>query len=198
MTDRRTRTAVLLVVLGGVLAGVGSTLDMFSEAQFTTGASYADVGSLWGLRSTPQAGPDLDTALEEGLPIVVAAALMVVAALLTLRRGRTAAVARPAVLVAGGVFAGLVLTFVAGVVRRGEVARSLSEAATPVWRYEQDLLPGFHLLAAAAVVGLTGAVLAQRPRDVVAEPEREAVVVHRMTDDDTPPFGIAVQEQEAR
>ncbi|MEU7478087.1 hypothetical protein AB0A63_19030 [Lentzea sp. NPDC042327] len=186
MTDRR-RTAALLVVLGGALAGAGATRDVFVETEVSQQIVITSTTSLWGTRSSaPSPLPD-GGVFSEGLPIVVAAVLMVVAVVCTLREGRTAAVARPAVLVAAGVFAGLVLTFAVGVLRRAELANAL--IASSPWHYEQHLLPGFPLLVAAAVAGLAGAVLAQRPA-----PEPEPLGA----DDDTPPFGIAVGQQEAR
>jgi hypothetical protein len=74
--------------------------------------------------------------------------------------------------------------------RDQEVMNAYNAALAPLYAYHFN--SGLYLLIAAAVLGLAGAVLAQRPRPAVPEPDEESVVVHRMMDDDTPPFGIAV------
>ncbi|ANZ38790.1 hypothetical protein BBK82_24725 [Lentzea guizhouensis] len=196
MTDRG-RVAALLVVVSAVLTGVSSTLDMYTEVQPTTSESITNTTSLWGFRSTMPGFLHTDTVLDDGLPIVVVVALMVVAAVFTVRNGRTASVARSALLVLAGLFAGLVLAFAVGALARAEIARAFPES--PAWKYEMEFLPGFHLLVAAAVIGLAGAVLAQRAQPAAGELEEEtAVVVHQLADDDTPPFGIKIGRQEAR
>ncbi len=59
--------------------------------------------------------------------------------------------------------------------------------------------PGLYLLTAAAIIGLIGAALAQHAQPVPQSEPGDEAVVHQFTDDDTPPFGIAMsQEEEAR
>ena len=100
-------------------------------------------------------------------------------------------------LAAAGGLAGVVLFYVLQLRHEEELINSW-----PVeQRYEVVFREGTYLLILGAVIGLVGAALAQRQPRQEQEQEEEEVVVHQLdADDDTPPFGLAIaeQEQEAR
>lgn len=157
--------------------------------------------TLWIVISEPPHGPEQDAYNAAGWPVIIAALCMVVAAVLVVRE-RTSFVGSPVAMGAAGALAGIVFLYVLQVRREKEVM-----AAWPVedgQRPELSFLGGTYLLAVAAVIGLVGAVLAQRKRQAEEpdEVDKEAVVVHQLdSDDDTPPFGIAIpgeEQQETR
>ncbi len=185
--------AVGLVVLGGTLTAASCFTDLYTTYQQGP-VAFRNWISLWGTRTDRPVGPEVDTVLNAGVPVVIAAALMVVAAVLVLspRLPKVSRTARVTAVVAAGALAGIVLAFVVGVLQEEEFMGSLY--GTPGHEYRTTYLPGLYLLVAGALAGLVGAMLTQWPHQPrpVGEPGREAVVVHRFTDDDTPPFGIAV------
>ncbi|MEV6242810.1 hypothetical protein [Lentzea sp. NPDC051838] len=198
MIDRG-KIAVLLLVLGAGLAFVGSF-----EATYRTSYRYARIvvaneqtytSTLWIVMSEPKDGPDRDAYQAMGWPLVIAAGLMVVAAVLVLRR-QTAFVGRPAAMAAAGALGGIVLAYWLQIRHEAEVMSAWPAEGGP--KVEFDLLHGLYLMAAGAIIGLVGAALLQRKQEPPQEEEsEEEVVVHQLdSDDDTPPFGIAVLEQE--
>lgn len=193
MIDRR-KVAVSLVALGGVLTAVGTGLDMYRVVQKMTPEVWEFTTSLWGTKSTTSGYMQVDTLVSDALPVLFSAVLMVVAVVLTLRGGKVAPAARLCVLGAAGALFGVVVSFVVGVLQENEI-RAAYASRSP-YTAEMTLLPGFYLLAAAAVIALVGAVLVQRLEPAVElqeEDDEEAVVVHQfMDDDDTPPFGLAI------
>lgn len=188
MADRGKRGA-FLVLLGGVLVGVSCFEDMYAGA-FKGAPGLRDVTSLWGMKTGVPGYPDPDVVAMAGVPVVFAAAMMVVAVALTLLGEKVARVARVVTLVAAGLLVGTVLLFVVEAIRQKQVNNFLNP---PEQRYLMTYLPGLYLLVAGAVAGLVGAVLVQREGPVEEEEEPDEVVVHQfMDDDDTPPFGIAM------
>ncbi|HUQ61012.1 hypothetical protein [Lentzea sp.] len=185
MTDRR-KIAPALLLLAAVSVVVGSFQDTYGLV-FQGGGLYQSVfTSLWGVTSgTPEAdGQDTAVHYAAGMPVVVCAALLVVAAVLAFRgRGRALA------LVAAGALAGIVFYYVTQVLHEEELRASWPGGPEA---FEFHFYAGTYLLAAGAVIGLAGAVLAQRK-----QPESdEAVVVHQLgADDDTPPFGIDLRQE---
>jgi hypothetical protein len=175
------KVAAGIVLLGGVLAGVSSLQDMYVAVYNTPprqGLSY--VTSLFGTTSAGQLSTN--GLFTEGFAVLLTAGTMVVAVVLTLRPGRVAGPARVATLAAASVFAGVVVAWVVRVLHETELIRAYGVASSST--YDVTYLPGAHLLGLAAVVGVVGAVLVQRPRPVEA-PEEDTVVVHRLTEDDT-------------
>lgn len=185
MTDRR-KIAPALLLLAAVSVAVGSFQDTYGLV-FRGGQLYPSVStSLWGVTSgTPEADrPDTAVHYAAGMPVVICAVLLVVAAVLAFRgRGRALA------LVVAGALAGIVFYYVIQVLHEEELRASWPGGAGA---FEFYFGAGTYLLAAGAVIGLAGAALAQRKQP---QPE-EAVVVHQLdADDDTPPFGIERQQE---
>lgn len=200
MIDRG-KVAPVLLVLGAGLAAVGSFTDTYrTYYPGYSGPGQVMTTSLWIIREEPPtATPPLKVYSAAGWPVILAAALVVVAAVLVVR-GRAATIGRPLATGAAGALAGIVLTYVLQVLRDKELMDSWPGGQNP----QLDLLGGTYLLVAAAVIGLVGAVLVQREQQALPQEEEDeqAVVVHQLgSDDDTPPFGIAVlgeEQQETR
>jgi hypothetical protein len=185
-----------LVVLGGALTAISCFADLYTTYEHGPVPSSRSTISLWGGESGLRGIPEVNTVVNTGVPVVVATALMVVAAVLTVPRlPRINGIARVTTMVAAGALAGIVLAFVVGALHEEELMSP--RYGIPGYEFQVTYLPGLYLLVAGALAGLVGAVLAQRPQQPrpVDEPEGEAVVVHQLTDDDTPPFGIAVSAQ---
>ena len=188
MTDRG-KPAAVLVVLGGVLAAISTQLSMYTVLHRAQEV-FAFGGTLWRSSTGPLAERELNPMMDVGTWIVITVAVLVVAGLLALRRDRVAPPARVVALVAGAAFPGIVTAYAVGVLREEEMINAYEQVSSMPYVYRFDA--GLYLLFAAAVLGLAGAVLAQRPRPAVPEPDEDAVVVHQFVDDDTPPFGIAM------
>ncbi len=190
MTDRG-RPAALLLVLAGVLAGISNLLPMYTAMHTSPVEAFAFNGSLWEPTSAvPPSELDVNPLLNVGALVLFTAVVTVAAGLLALRRDRIAPPARVVALGAAAAFLGVVVAYTVSVLRDEEMMKAFDGGALPSNEYHFN--SGFYLLVVAAVLGLAGAVLVQRPRPAVPEPDEEAVVVHRMMDDDTPPFGIAI------
>ncbi|KOV81509.1 hypothetical protein [Nocardia sp. NRRL S-836] len=197
MTDRRIAAGVVL--LGGVLTAVSCSLDMYVTRYSGTSPGLSVFFSLWGVTSDAPGYPATRTTMSAALPVLLAAGVMVLAAVCALAGEKIARTARIVTVVGAGALFGVVLAFVVEVRYWDAVLAKVEH--DPQSSYEQTSLPGLYLLAAGALVGLAGAVLAHRsrPPDVGpaagrtgnAEPAGNA-------DDATPPFGIPVGEQEAR
>lgn len=199
MIDRR-RIAVLLLLLGAALAVVGSFQDTYRTVYRSNGPEQLTTSTLWMyVTSDPYVGEGQDAYNASAWPVVGAAVLILVAAVLVLAE-RTAFIGRPAAMAAAGGLFAIVLVYV---LQLRADAKRMSE-----WRFEDGLsaelniLGGTYLLGLAAVIGLAGAVLAQGRHEVPEPEDEDAVVVHQLDDDDdTPPFGIEIpgdEEQETR
>ncbi|ANZ38786.1 hypothetical protein BBK82_24705 [Lentzea guizhouensis] len=182
------------MLLGGLLAVVSSLLDMRVAVHDDRDFDRRYVTTLFGTKSEASGLPYVEGLYNQGFAVLLTVAVMVVAAVLA---GRGVRAARVATLAAASVFAGVVVAFVVSALHEEELIKAY--AALSSFRYEVTYLPGTYLLVLAAVVGLVGAVLVHRApaRHPAAQPE-EAVVVHQFTDDDTPPFGIAMPNVERR
>ncbi|SDN30558.1 hypothetical protein SAMN04488074_14510 [Lentzea albidocapillata subsp. violacea] len=202
MIDRR-KTAWVLLALGAVLSVVASLQAVFSTVYKGFGSDLTITWSLWATRSVPQDEAAGQSALfAAGWPVVVSAIVMAVAVVFVVRE-RTAFVGRPLAMGGAGLLAGVVLLYVVQVWELERVINAQPQAGAG----QDELLyhGGFYLLMVAAVAGLVGAVLAQRrsPEPVAEDDDGEAVVVHQLgSDDDTPPFGLAIphddEQREAR
>ncbi|ANZ38789.1 hypothetical protein BBK82_24720 [Lentzea guizhouensis] len=155
MTDRRIAAGVVL--LGGVLAGAGSLLDLF-VTRFGGSPPASQFVSLWSTRTDQPGRLEVDGVMDAGWPVVAATAVMVVAALLTLTR--LAGAARIATVVGAGALLGVVLVFMLDVWFRERLLEEFTsdQEVTLTLTY----LPGLYLLLAGTLVGLAGAVLVQR------------------------------------
>lgn len=156
MIDRR-QVAVLLVVLGGMFAVISSYQDMYVFTHNVYTETWTFTTSLWGWRSNLPGDLYLEPVAGQAWPVLIFAGLMVAAAVLTLRGW---AAARVGLLAAAGGFCGVVAAFVVGGIHENELAGFREPDTTKTITY----LPGFYLLIAAAILGMVGAVLAQRVR----------------------------------
>jgi hypothetical protein len=194
--DRR-KAAIVLVLVGAGLAVLGSFQETYSGAYDRGPEPYTT--TLWTVTSKRPVNTPTDAYYANGYPMIVAVALMVAAVVLLARGGKAATIARPVVLAAAGGLAGIVLTYVVQLLREEKLYNSL-QADGLDYTYTVTFLAGTYLLVAGAVIGLVGAALAQQRQSQPVEAddeEDEEVVVHQLgSDDDTPPFGIAIVEQE--
>ncbi|USX52007.1 hypothetical protein [Lentzea sp. HUAS12] len=195
MADRR-RIAGVLLVLGAALAVVASFQPTFSSVYKDFGPGLTITTTLWTTSSEPSTTVREQPAFyAAGWPVVIAA-LVVAAAVVLLLRDRTAFIGRPLAAGAAGLLGGVVLLYVGQVYSLTRVVAD--EPLAP--RQELVYHGGMYLLVAAAIIGLVGAVLAQQrhPEPVgAAEADEDGVVVHQLdADDDTPPFGIALPQDE--
>lgn len=184
----------MLLALGAVLSVVASLQEVFSTVYEGLGADLTVTTTLWITTSDPQNGPVEQPALfAAGWPVVVSAIVMAVSVALMVRES-TAFVGRPLAVGGAGALAGVVFLFVVQVKGLEEIVASQQQSGSR--SDEMHYLGGFYLLVAAAFIGLAGAVLAQRRSpEPVAEDDDEGdeVVVHQLgSDDDTPPFGLAI------
>ncbi len=192
MTERLKVAPLLLVLAAGVVAA-GSFQDTYSFIFGEYGPDQTTSTSLWGVtsRTSISMAGEPSALYAAGTPVVISAVLVVVAAVLLFLNKP---VGRSLALVAAGALAGIVFFYVTQVLYEQEARDSLGS------QYSSQLTfhAGTHLLVAGAVIGLVGAVLAQR-RQRIQEPEEEEVVVVRRVgaDDDTPPFGIERQQEES-
>jgi cytochrome bd-type quinol oxidase subunit 2 len=196
VTDRR-RIAAVLLVLGAGLAVVGTLQEAYRTLfRGYGGPDETTTTRLWAIED-PSSLELVDPPYAFGSLVVVVAVVMVVAAVLTLRN-RTAFVARAVAMAAAGVLAGLVLEYWQRVLAQQATMRGWPAVAGQSATLE--VLSGMYLVAAGAVAGLVGAVLAQRKRPEPSQEDQEdgqEVVVHQLDSaDDTPPFGLAVPDAE--
>lgn len=194
MTDRG-KIAALLLVLGAGLAVVGSFEDTYRTVYHNgSGPDQTFTTTMWIVSSDPPDGPQSPAYYAVGWPLIAAAVVMVVAAVLTLRH-RTAPIGKAVALGAAGVLAGVVLTYWFQVRHEEEIISTWPAQGGP--QAVLSVLAGMYLLIAGAMTGLVGAGLAQRKQEPQQAEEDDVVVVHQLdNDDDTPPFGIAMPEQE--
>ena len=197
MIDRR-KIAQVLLALGAGLAVIGSLQDVFSTVYKGFGTDLRSTSTLWITTSNPQDGAAEQPALfAAGWPVVISAIMMAVAVVL-LARQETEFAGRPLAMGGAGVLVGVLLLYAFQLRELKELIDSEPQRGSS----KDELLyhDGFYLLVIAAVAGLVGAVLAQRrsPEPMV-EDEDEGVVVHQLdSDDDTPPFGIAIPDDDER
>ncbi|SFR28685.1 hypothetical protein SAMN04488564_114249 [Lentzea waywayandensis] len=199
MIDRR-KIAWVLLTLAAVVSVVASLQDVFSTVYKGFGTDLRSTSTLWITTSNPQDGPAEQPAFfAAGWPVMISAILMAVAVVLLVRQ-ETAFVGRPLAMGGAGALAGVVLLYVFQVWELQE----LIDSQPPRGSSKDELLyhDGFYLLVIAAVAGLVGAGLAQRRSSepvVEDEDEGDGVVVHQLgNDDDTPPFGIAIPDDDER
>ncbi|MGM1062984.1 hypothetical protein [Saccharothrix sp. Mg75] len=201
--SRRPWGAVLLVV-AAVAAVAGTFLPLFWEGsaadpdlgfvttawRTTTGAAEVDVELMLGVRAT-----------RYGVPITVAAAVLLVAAGGSLLPGRRAPVATYAAVAGAALLAGAVWTTGMG------VAAAVEPSAHNFEGYAQEVREGTWLLVLSAVVAAAGATLVhtRRPATPHPTPAQHPTAPHRPTshvtttaamtttddaDDDTRPHDI--------
>jgi len=188
---------VLLLVLGAGLALAGTLQDAYRTVLRGYGGPDETLTTTLWVVAEPTGLNLVGPFHAFGSLVIVIAAVMVAAAVLTLRN-RTASVARVVAMAAAGVLAGLVLAYWQRALEQRAIMSSWPDPNGQSSTLE--VLGGMYLLAAGAVAGLVGAALAQGKRQPREEQEdEEEVVVHQLDSaDDTPPFGIAVPDAEQR
>ncbi|NUT52993.1 MAG: hypothetical protein HOV94_37750 [Saccharothrix sp.] len=195
--SRRLLGAVLLVV-AGVAAAVGTFLPLSWEGSDYRGASPRVVTTSWRVffENMP-AITDFDAprSPQYGVPIVVSAVLLGVAAALVFLPEAQRLVARYLAVAGTGLLAGSV--WATGSAVAAVMANRPPEGAGD---YALEVGEGIVVLGASVLVAVVGVVLMHAER---AAPRPEGPVVYRVDDDvaggddtDTPPFGIPVPEVE--
>jgi hypothetical protein len=191
---RRTVGAVALGA-GAVLAVVGATLPVFERVLTYTGELEVLTMTLWGFEWSLDSGRNDVGGPRYGVPVIAAAVLLAVSAVLVLLAPRlplrfagptsTAAIGSAAVLT-GSVW--VVGQFVLG------------SEPTGTESVKESVGSGMITLVVACVVALVGGLLAQDwpGQVVVLRPEPKGVVVYQLPDAeanaDTPAFGTPAPE----
>lgn len=201
--SRRLLGAVLLVV-AGVMAVVGTFLPLYQEGDDQQGddarrglaVSVTVTSWKYVFSNLPEGMEFSDVQSPQyGVPIVVAAVLLAVAAALAFLPETQRLAARYFAVGATGLLAGSVWS--AGAVVASMVGNS--EMRADSGGYTVSAGEGVVLLGASVVVAVVGVVLLHARR---AEPRPEGPAVYRVDgvedddDMDTPPFGIPVAEVE--
>lgn len=198
MIDRR-KIAWVLLVLGALLTAFASFQTTYNTVYRGLGQEQSYTTTLWIVTVTPQTGlSSNDPYFVAGWPVMISAVLVMVGVVLMLR-DRTAFVGRPLATAAAGALAGVVFAYVVQI--RHEKERMTRWPAEFGQSYELNYFGGMYLLVVGAIIAVAGAALAQqRSQPQVQEDDDEdedEVVVHQLdSDDDTPPFGIAIPPDE--
>ncbi|MCS7481895.1 hypothetical protein ACFFQW_34680 [Umezawaea endophytica] len=169
---------------GAALAAVGATLPVFVQVLSFTGDQETFTMTLWGFESSVDVQIDDVGGVRYGVPVVVAAVLLAVSAVLVLAAPRLPArFAGPTSVAAIGSAA--VLTGSVWTVGQLVLVASSREDTTAV---TSSAGSGMATLVVACVVALAGGVLAQHwpGQASVARPEPTGVVVYRLPDEDLP------------
>ncbi|WNV89413.1 hypothetical protein [Umezawaea sp. Da 62-37] len=191
------RVAGVVGLLGGAaLVVAASSRPLFEQKRLDSGHSTEFLMTLWGSEYTSPDGI-VDAGMNPtrfGVPVVVAAVLLVVAAVLVLADprlpARVAVAARVAAVAAAALLLGSVWTtgqFVLVMAKRDDITKGSvdSSGGTAMW-----------LLMAACGAALAGALLVQRgPR---WSPDPEGAVVYQLPDaaaTGTPPMGTPIHPE---
>jgi hypothetical protein len=173
----RRSLGVFSLVAGALLALLGSLLPLYRQTYRLAEQLEFEV-TAWNVRTItgPQpAGDEFRSSVQYGVPLAVAAGLLVLAALF-LRHHRFGAVA-------GFLAAGVPLMLVGATWVVLQVYLRLAEGnrrADPITLTSPGL--GLWVLAIACVVALVGGVLVQHWPERAPVPEPEGAVVHRLPD----------------
>jgi drug/metabolite transporter (DMT)-like permease len=186
---------VLLLVVSAATAVVGTFLPLYWEGSVFGAREDVRIGfttTSWRV-TTDSKQVDIDLMLgsspQFGVPIVLAAVLLVVAATLVFLPEHQRLAARYTAVGGAGLLVGAV-----SVTAMVVMAAVSHEDESTLSSYTEEVRAGTWVLVAAAVVAVVGVVLIHGRR---AEPRPEGAVVHRVDGDDdmdTPPFGIPVAE----
>ncbi|GAA0264317.1 hypothetical protein GCM10010492_76690 [Saccharothrix mutabilis subsp. mutabilis] len=174
-----------LLSVAGVTAAVATFLPLYSVGTSLGGADrFGFTTTGWATTSEPAGLARLGGSVQYGVPLVIAAVLLLVAAALAFLREPQRQAARYAAVVATGLLAGSVWT--TAMVVAVWLTPPVEDARTTL---EYKTGAGLWSLVAAVLVAVVGTVFLLR-RGV---PEPEGAVVHAVVDDtDTPPMGIQV------
>ncbi|MET8762888.1 hypothetical protein [Lentzea sp. NPDC004782] len=188
MTTRRVFGAVLVFVAAG-LAVAATFLSAYSVQVELQGRTLRYEATSWVTERDDFRGALMLGPLASGEPVVVAALVMALAAVVAFR----VPAARVGSLLGAGLLAGVAWSAVIGVQATIDKLRDL-EAPVP---FDVEQGDGVTMLIIAAGVGVVSAVLHQElPRRVVSEPvvDADGAVIHQIEGDEseTPPYGIPV------
>jgi len=188
VTTRRVFGAVLVFVAAG-LAVVATFLSAYSVQVELQGRTLRYEATSWVTERDDFRGALMLGPLESGEPVVVAALVMALAAVVAFR----VPAVRVGSLLGAGLLTGTAWSAVVGVQRTVEKLRDL-EVPVP---FDVEQGDGVTMLIIAAGVGVVSAVLHQElPRRVVREPvvDADGAVIHQIEGDEseTPPYGIPV------
>ncbi|CAL9383189.1 hypothetical protein SUDANB95_01099 [Actinosynnema sp. ALI-1.44] len=174
-----------LLSVAGVTAAVATFLPLFSVGTPLGGDDrFGFITTGWVTTSEPAGLGWLGGSAQYGVPLVIAAVLLLVAAALAFLPEPQRQAARYAAVVATGLLAGSVWT--TAMVVAAWLTPPVEDVSTTM---EYKTGAGLWLLVAAVLVAVVGTVFLLR-RGV---PEPEGAVVHVVVDDtDTPPMGIQV------
>ncbi|ONI89065.1 hypothetical protein ALI22I_16205 [Saccharothrix sp. ALI-22-I] len=191
---RRRLLGAALLVVAGVAAVVGTFLPLFWEGSDFGQTRLGFTTTSWEI-TTDSDELDVDLMLGQspqfGVPIVVSAVLLAVAAALVFLPESQRLAARYTAIAGTGLLAGAVSA--TGSVVVSAVA---DVSATDLRSFTQEAGAGILVLGASVVVAVVGVVLLHARR---AQPLPDGPVVYRVDDTggdddtDTPPFGIPVQ-----
>ncbi|RKT56609.1 hypothetical protein [Saccharothrix australiensis] len=182
--SRRT-AGVLLAVVAAALAVVGTFLPLSWIGASAEPARFGLTTTGWTIVAEPAEVAAAVRPAQLGVPIVIAALLLVIAAALVVLPEHQRSAARYTAVGATGLLAGAVWTTFMVI---WASARPVGEARSFIdYRYGE----GLWLLVVSVVAAVVATVLMHSRRSA---PRTAGAVVHRVGegDDDTPPFGIAV------
>jgi hypothetical protein len=188
VTTRRVFGAVLVFVAAG-LAVAATFLSAYSVQVELQGRTLRYEATSWVTERDDFRGALMLGPMESGEPVVVAALVMALAAVVAFR----VPAVRVGSLLGAGLLAGVAWSAVIGVQGTIDKLRDL-EAPVP---FDVEQGDGVTMLIIAAGVGIVSAVLHQElPRRVVSEPvvDADGAVIHQIEGDEseTPPYGIPV------
>ncbi|NUT96212.1 MAG: hypothetical protein HOY78_29715 [Saccharothrix sp.] len=182
----RRGTGAGLLVLAGATAVVATFLPLGSVGTSLGGDDrFGFTMTSWATTSEPAGLAWLGGSAQYGVPVVIAAVLLVVALALAFLPEPQRQVARYTAVAATALLAGSVWTTVMSVA--AWLTPPVSDARTTL---EYETGPGLWVLVASVVVAVLGTVfLLRRPEPVVEGPVVRVLVD---PDTDTPPLGIQV------
>ena len=184
----RRGTGVVLLFVAGATAVVATFLPLcFIGTSLTGDARFGFTMTSWATTSEPAGLAWLGASAQYGVPVVIAAVLLVVAAALAFLAEPQRQASRDTAVAATGLLAGAVWTTVMAVV--AWLTPPVSDVRTSM---EYETGAGLWVLVASVVVAVLGTVFLLRRGEVVVEEEGPVVRVLVDPDTDTPPLGIQV------
>lgn len=188
MTTRRVFGAVLVLVAAG-LAVAATFLTAYAVRVPFRGRTLWFEATSWAVERDDFGGAFVLAPLEIGAPVVVAALVLALSAVVAFR----VPAVRIGSLLGAGVLVGVAWSAVINV---KATVRELRDFDVPT-PFEVEQGPGLTLLIVAAGVAVVSAVLHQElPRRDEPEVAADGVVIHQIDDEpddtDTPPYGFPV------
>lgn len=184
----RRGTGVVLLFVAGTTAAVATFLPLcFVGTSLGGDDRFGFTMTSWTTTSEPAGLAWLGASAQYGVPVVIAAVLLVVAAALVFLPEPQRQAARYTAVAATALLAGSVWTTVMAVV--AWLTPPVSDVRTSV---EYETGAGVWVLVASVVIAVAGTVFLLRRGEPVVAPEGPGVRVLVDPDTDTPPMGIQV------